>query len=128
MHTRAFVAARQTTFCITLLCCIATQVPKWLKDNAESKHAAVYAVVGKEETVSFVGISRNVALSVAAHVANEGKDMVHSLKVRRASLPPSYDGIRRRRCVSLPRKRALWTKSIKDGCPRRVIATGRGVW
>lgn len=55
---------------------------KWLKDNAESKHAAVYAVVGKDETVNFVGVGRNVALSVAAHVANEGEDMVHFLKVK----------------------------------------------
>lgn len=58
-----------------------TQVSKWLKDNAESKHAAVYAVVGKDETVNFVGVGRNVALSVAAHLANEGEDMVHFLKV-----------------------------------------------
>lgn len=59
-----------------------TQVSKWLKDNAESKHAAVYAVVGKDETVNFVGVGRNVALSVAAHLANEGEDMVHFLKVK----------------------------------------------
>ena len=58
------------------------QVSKWLKDNAESKHAAVYAVVGKDEAVNFVGVGRNVALSVAAHLANEGEDMVHLLKVR----------------------------------------------
>lgn len=58
------------------------QVPRWLKDNADSKHAAVYAVVGKDETVNFVGVSRNVAVAVAAHVASEGEDKVHSLKVR----------------------------------------------
>lgn len=58
-----------------------TQVQQWLKDNAESKHAAVYAVVGKDETVNFVGVGRNVALSVAAHLANEGEEMVHFLKV-----------------------------------------------
>lgn len=57
------------------------QVPQWLKDNAESKHAAVYALVGKDETVNFVGISRSVAVAVAAHVVNEGEDKVHSLKV-----------------------------------------------
>lgn len=58
------------------------QVPRWLKDNADSKHAAVYAVVGKDETVNFVGVSRNVAVAVAAHVVSEGEDKVHSLKVR----------------------------------------------
>lgn len=58
------------------------QVSRWLKDNGESKHAAVYAVAGKDETVNFVGVSRNVALAVAAHVANEGEEKVHSLKVR----------------------------------------------
>lgn len=60
------------------------QVSAWLKDYAESKHAAVYAVVGKDETVSFVGVSRNVALSLVAHIQNEGEDKVHSLKVRSA--------------------------------------------
>lgn len=60
-----------------------TQVSKWLKDNAESKHAAVYAVVGKDETVNFVGVGRNVALSLTSHLANEGGDKVHFLKVRR---------------------------------------------
>ena len=57
-----------------------------MKDNTESKHAAVYAVVGKDETVSFVGVSRNVALSLAAHVQNEGEDKVHLVKVRAAVL------------------------------------------
>ncbi|CAM9545167.1 unnamed protein product, partial [Hapterophycus canaliculatus] len=56
------------------------EVGQWLKDNAESKHAAVYAVVGKDKTVNFVGVGRNVALSVAAHLANEGEDMVNLLK------------------------------------------------
>ncbi|CAN0168489.1 unnamed protein product, partial [Ectocarpus sp. 12 AP-2014] len=58
------------------------EVSTWLKDNAESKHAAVYAVVGKDETVNFVGVGRNVALSLAAHLAAEGESMVHMLKVR----------------------------------------------
>ncbi|CAM9257904.1 unnamed protein product, partial [Choristocarpus tenellus] len=49
------------------------KVSKWLEDNKESKHAAVYAVVGKDSVVNFVGVSRNVALSVGAHVDNEGK-------------------------------------------------------
>ncbi|CAM9977294.1 unnamed protein product, partial [Scytosiphon promiscuus] len=63
------------------------EVQQWLKDNAESKHAAVYAVVGKDETVNFVGVGRNVALSVAAHLANEGEDRVHLLKVRSFKFP-----------------------------------------
>lgn len=62
-----------------------TQVSQWLKDHGESRHAAVYAVVGKDETVNFVGVSRNVALSVCAHVVNEGEERVHSLKVRSTS-------------------------------------------
>ena len=57
------------------------KVKKWLAENADSKHAAVYAVAGKDEAVKFVGVSRNVALSVAAHVANEGDEKVHLLKV-----------------------------------------------
>lgn len=61
---------------------IHAQVSQWLKDHGESRHAAVYAVVGKDETVNFVGVSRNVALSVSAHVVNEGEERVHSLKVR----------------------------------------------
>ncbi|CAN0125126.1 unnamed protein product [Ectocarpus fasciculatus] len=63
------------------------EVSKWLKDNAESKHAAVYAVVGKDETVNFVGVGRNVALSLAAHLAAEGESMVHLLKVRSFKFP-----------------------------------------
>lgn len=63
-----------------------SQVSSWLEENAESKHAAVYAVVGKDGTVSFVGVSRNVALSLAAHIQNEGEDKVHSVKVRAAIL------------------------------------------
>eukprot|EP00903_Cladosiphon_okamuranus_P019159 g17622.t1 len=63
------------------------EVSKWLEDNAESKHAAVYAVVGKDETVNFVGVGRNVALSVASHLANEGGDMVHFLKLRSFKFP-----------------------------------------
>lgn len=59
---------------------------EWLKDHEESRHAAVYAVVGKDETVNFVGVSRNVALSVGAHVVNEGEERVHKLKVRSASV------------------------------------------
>lgn len=65
---------------------------QWLKDNAESKHAAVYAVVGKDETVNFVGVGRNVALSVAAHVANEGEDMVHFVKVSFSLEPQDCNG------------------------------------
>ena len=64
---------------------IHTQVSQWLKDHGESRHAAVYAVVGKDGTVNFVGVSRNVALSVGAHVVNEGEEIVHSLKVRSTS-------------------------------------------
>lgn len=63
-----------------------TQVSQWLKDHEESRHAAVYAVVGKDETVNFVGVSRNVALSVGAHVVNEGEERVHSLKVRSTTI------------------------------------------
>lgn len=58
------------------------KVKQWLVDNAESKHAAVYAVFGKDEEVKFVGMSRNVVLSLAAHLANEGEDKVQSVKVR----------------------------------------------
>lgn len=58
------------------------KVKQWLVDNAESKHAAVYTVFGKDEQVKFVGVSRNVVLSLAAHVAIEGGDKVHLLKVR----------------------------------------------
>lgn len=73
-----------TNHCVTQITFNYTnvQVSQWLKDNAESKHAAVYAVVGKNESVSFVGVSRNVALTVASHVANEGEDKVHSVRVR----------------------------------------------
>ncbi|CAN0598175.1 unnamed protein product, partial [Ectocarpus sp. 12 AP-2014] len=47
----------------------------------------VYAVVGKDETVNFVGVGRNVALSLAAHLAAEGESMVHMLKVRSFKFP-----------------------------------------
>lgn len=38
--------------------------------------------MGKDESVNFVGVGRNVALSAAAHLANEGEDMVHFIKVK----------------------------------------------
>jgi hydrogenase maturation factor len=41
-----------------------------------SKHAAVYSVVGANGKVNFVGVSRNVALSLACHAKNEGPSMV----------------------------------------------------
>lgn len=55
---------------------------EWLEANAESKHAAVYAVVGKDGTFNFVGVSRNVALSLAGHVKEQGQDKVYQVKVR----------------------------------------------
>lgn len=58
------------------------KVKQWLVDNAESKHAAVYTVFGEDEEAKFVGVSRNVVLSLAGHVANEGEDKVHLVKVR----------------------------------------------
>jgi hypothetical protein len=41
-----------------------------------SKHAAVYSVVGANGKINFVGVSRNVALSLACHAKNEGPSMV----------------------------------------------------
>jgi hypothetical protein len=41
-----------------------------------SKHAAVYSVVGANGKVNFVGVSRNVALSLACHAKNEGPSLV----------------------------------------------------
>jgi len=95
-------------------CETGAQVSKWLKDNAESKHAAVYAVVGKDETVNFVGVGRNVALSVAAHLANEGEDMVHLLKVR----VPRTDTVQefRRFATLLCAKMSTSVSSIRTAC------------
>lgn len=55
---------------------------EWLEANVESKHAAVYAVVGKDGTFNFVGVSRNVALTLAGHVKDQGQDKVYQVKVR----------------------------------------------
>jgi hypothetical protein len=51
-------------------------VTEWLKEHSMSKHAAVYSVIGANGKVNFVGVSRNVALSLACHAKNEGPSMV----------------------------------------------------
>lgn len=98
------------------------EVSQWLKDHGESRHAAVYAVVGKDETVNFVGVSRNVALSVSAHVVNEGEERVHSLKVRSFKFPKrgKMDAMKEQwitECGSLPVgniKGSEWASSSKE--------------
>ncbi|CAM9163208.1 unnamed protein product [Discosporangium mesarthrocarpum] len=67
------------------------EVSGFLTEHRETKHAAVYAVIGEDRAVSYVGITRNVALSVACHLDNEGGNMVNRLKVRSFKFPKRAD-------------------------------------
>ncbi|CAM9833168.1 unnamed protein product, partial [Phaeothamnion confervicola] len=98
------------------------KVEQWVKDHGESRHAAVYAVIGADDEVKFVGLSRNVALSLGAHLKNEGPQSVDRIRVHSYRFPRREEMERLRdewiaACPQAPRGNAAgteWMASIRE--------------
>eukprot|EP00611_Tribonema_gayanum_P017870 TRINITY_DN3079_c0_g1_i1.p1 TRINITY_DN3079_c0_g1~~TRINITY_DN3079_c0_g1_i1.p1 ORF type:complete len:484 (+),score=151.68 TRINITY_DN3079_c0_g1_i1:83-1453(+) len=62
-------------------------VTEWLKQYGSSKIAAVYSVIGANGKLAFVGMSRNVAISLQCHLQNEGPNKVALARIQSFRYP-----------------------------------------
>lgn len=60
-------------------------------DGVAPKVAAVYGIYNYEEELVYVGVTRNIAMALRAHVEILGRSKVHSVKVKTFTFPRKAD-------------------------------------